>query len=465
MRGSAAWLLFVLTGLAVAEAPGDFAFGIPLEVDGAQALFQVELPQAVYEGVVRADLADLRVFNAAGEPVPHAFLPPPAALPEKPPLLPLPFFALHGDAGGGVEGLEVRLERQTGRAVVTLRGGASKPPRAATLLGYLVDAAALQQPLQALALELPRSAEQVVSKVRVEASDDLARWQLLVADAPVLRLAAGGQRLEQLRVEFSPRRARYFRLSWPMAAQPVPLAGLAGEPGEAVVEAPRRWKQVAASATRDTDGEYAVDLGGQFPVDRLRLLLPQPNTVASVEVLSRVRSSDPWQRVALSSVYRLGVAGQEVVNPDLVTAPVNHRYWLLRVDQRGGGLGAGAPDLAAGWVPQRLVFTARGAAPFQLAYGSSSAAPAAYPIATLVPGYHAADEGKPGAFPIGRASSGHPHLLAGASATRAVIDWKRWTLWGSLVLGVVLLAWMALRLGRQVSRSGPERPGGGQGEA
>jgi hypothetical protein len=33
------------------------------------------------------------------------------------------------------------------------------PPRAATLLGYLVDAAALQQPLQALALELPRDAD------------------------------------------------------------------------------------------------------------------------------------------------------------------------------------------------------------------------------------------------------------------------------------------------------------------
>jgi hypothetical protein len=459
-----AWGLLLLTGLAVAEAPADFAFGVPLEASGPQALFQVELPPAVYEGVVRADLADLRVFNAAGEPVPHAFLPRPVAVHQKQPLLPLPFFALRGDAGSGVEGLEVRIERQTGRAVVTMHGGAPRSQREATLLGYLVDAAALQQPLQALVLQLPRDADNVVSRVRVDASDDLARWQMLVADAPVLRLVAAGQRLEQLRVEFLPRRAKYFRLSWPPAAQAVELVGLAGEPGEAVVEAPRQWKQVAGSAVSDQAGEYAFDLGGQFPVDRLRLLLPQPNTVASVEVLSRARSNDPWQRVALSSVYRLGAADQEVVNPDLVTATVTHRYWLLRVDQRGGGLGAGVPVLAAGWVPQRLVFAARGAAPFQLAYGSSSAGPAAYPIATLVPGYRAEDEDKAGALPIGRASSGSPHRLAGERATRAAIDWQRWTLWGSLLLGVALLAWMALRLARQVSRSEPERPGNEPGK-
>jgi hypothetical protein len=78
-------MLLLLTGLAVAEAPADFAFGVPLETSGPQALFQVELPPAVYEGVVRADLADLRVFNAAGEPVPHAFLPRPVAVHEKQP--------------------------------------------------------------------------------------------------------------------------------------------------------------------------------------------------------------------------------------------------------------------------------------------------------------------------------------------------------------------------------------------
>ena len=65
MKFHGAWGLLLLTGLAVAEAPADFAFGVPLAASGPQALLQVELPPAVYEGVVRADLADLRGIGRA----------------------------------------------------------------------------------------------------------------------------------------------------------------------------------------------------------------------------------------------------------------------------------------------------------------------------------------------------------------------------------------------------------------
>jgi len=67
--------LLLVPALAGAEQPRDFAYGIPLRTSGQDALQQLEVPRAVYEGVVRADLGDLRVFNAAGEVVPHAFRP------------------------------------------------------------------------------------------------------------------------------------------------------------------------------------------------------------------------------------------------------------------------------------------------------------------------------------------------------------------------------------------------------
>jgi hypothetical protein len=43
----------LLAAVAVAAAPGDFAFGIPIEASGPEALLQLELTQAVYERVVR----------------------------------------------------------------------------------------------------------------------------------------------------------------------------------------------------------------------------------------------------------------------------------------------------------------------------------------------------------------------------------------------------------------------------
>mgnify|MGYP000899731487 CR=1 FL=1 len=166
---------------------------------------------------------------------------------------------------------------------------------------------------------------------------------------------------------------------------------------------------------------------------------------------TKLKSFTPW-RVVASTVYRLGTAGQEVVNPDLAIATSSDRYWLLRVDPRGGGLGTGSVQLAAGWLPQRLIFAARGSPPFQLAYGSATAKPAVFPVATLVPGYRGGDNDTLGALPIGRASSGSEHVLAGERAIRTPADWQGRGLWGSLLLAVALLGWMALRLGRQLGR-------------
>jgi hypothetical protein len=41
--------------------------------------------------------------------------------------------------------------------------------------------------------------------------------------------------------------------------------------------------------------------------------------------------------------------------------------------------------------------------------------------------------------------------LAGAARLRAQTDYKTWTLWGSLILGVLVLGLMAYRLARQIA--------------
>jgi len=76
-------------------------------------------------------------------------------------------------------------------------------------------------------------------------------------------------------------------------------------------------------------------------------------------------------------------------------------------------------------------------------------------MATLVPGYKREEdlELRRGATPAGLAigeaqAAATPRQLGGEGALRQRVDWKRWTLWASLVLGVVVLGWMAIRLGR-----------------
>ena len=460
--------ILLVPALAAAEQPGDFAYGIPLQTSGGDAFYQIEVPRAVYEGVVRADLGDVRVFNGTGEVVPHAFRPSLTATKERPAPVAVALFPIRTDAPAGVEGVEFHLEKRGDRTVVDLRTRGGKPAGGTTLVGYLADARTLDRPIRAIGLELPAGVDQVVTRVTIETSDDLRQWATLASGAPVVKLSSGGERLEQLRIEVPARKAKYLRVSWPSRSRAVDLSGLAVEPGESTVEVPRQWKQVAAAAAKDKPGEHEIDLGGQFPVDRLRIGLPQPNTVASVEILSRSKPAEPWHRVTTTTVYRLIREGDELTSAEIAVDVNADRYWLVKVDQRGGGIGGGPLALSAGWVPHRLVFAARGAGPFQLAYGSRGAKPTAFPIATLVPGYKGEEklelrqaevrEAAPDVA-IGAAQTAAPQQLGGEAATRERVDWKRWTLWGSLVFGVAVLGWMAIRLGRQMSKPGGESAG------
>jgi Protein of unknown function (DUF3999) len=458
-------LLFV-PALAAAERPQDFGYGIPLAVDGREAFYEVEVPRAVYRGVVRADLGDARVFNAAGESVPHAFRPRVMVSKAAPQPVKVALFPLRTGAPVGVDGLDLRVEKSGDRTVVNLRTRDGKPAGGTTLVGYVADASNVEGRVRAILLELPSGADHVISRVTVAASDDLRQWTTLASGASVLRLAAGGERLEQLRIEFPARKAKYLRLTWPGRGTALELAGLTVEPGETIVDALRQWQEVPGLAVKGRPGEFEVDLGGQFPVDRLRVALPQPNTVAVIEILARAKPADPWRRVTGATVYRLNREGEELKSPDIAIGGTADRYWLVKIDQRGGGIGGGQPALAAGWVPHRLVFAARGGAPFQLAYGSRDAKPAAYAIATLVPGYE--DEAaldlksaqavtKSETVAIGVAQTAAPQPLGGETALRERIDWKRSALWGSLVLGVAVLGLMAFRLGRQMSKL-PDAP-------
>lgn len=428
-----------------AESPGEFAYAVPVRAEGTGAFYRVTLPQPVYEGVVRGDLGDLRVFNGAGEVVPHAFQKRETKAPASQPLLAVPLFPLHGEARQHPGRAGIHIQTRTDGTIVSVQPAEAGPAADAQLSGYVADLSAHKGSVTAVELERPAGAGPFVGRLTVEGSDDLAGWRLLVREAPVLSLASGAAQLQRLRVEFPPQSVKYLRLTWPSGAAAIELAGVRVEPGSGQPEPQRHWKTV--TARHDKNYEYQIEPGGQFPADRLRVRLPQPNTVAPVEVLARSKPGDPWRVLARTVLYRVNSDQGEVVSPDIVLPPVPGRV-LLRVDGQGGGIGKDMPNVEIGWVPHELVFAARGAGPFQIAYGKAAVDAAAYPIESLVPGYRHPPE--PNGIAILPASTGEPLTHAGNPALRQPVDIKRWALWGSLVLGVAALGFMAWRLWRQM---------------
>jgi hypothetical protein len=443
-------LLCMLAAFGVAaQERNEFAYSVPLELSGDSALYQLEVPRQVYEGVTRADLADVRVFNGRGEIVPHAWKPRPVPGTAHAAWVELPFFPLHGSAGTAAQSLDIRAERSGAGTIVRVFSSATSKV-APALLGYLVDTSAFKRPMQALELDWHEPGAGMSGSLRVEASNDLQRWHTLVSAAPLLSLEFGGHKLVQKTVDLPAARYKYLRLSWPPSQGTIELTRLSARPSDTLLEPARQWKQVQMREA-DKSGEYRFEPGGCIPVDRLRVTLPEPNTLVPAQFFARDADNQPWQEVASGVLYRLTHAGGEVVNTDFSVGAGSREQWLLRVDSRGGGIGSGLPHVEVGWVPQQLVFVARGEGPFVLAYGNARVKPADLPIQTLVPGWRSDAE-----LTAATATAGPQQTLAGPRALQRVSDYKTWALWASLALGVLLLAWMAWALAREMRGVGPK---------
>jgi hypothetical protein len=440
------------TGVAAGqERPDQYLHSARIGGAGDDSHFRFTLPAETYRGVTRADLGDLRVFNGAGEPVPYAFVPlRPATY--KPAVHAAKLFPLRGEEAKGMDGLNVRI-RHTAGGGTSVDVSTAPTAKQKKLLGYILDPGELKVPFEALTLDW-QSREGFTGTARVEGSEDLKYWRTLAGAATVLYLEHAGQRLERRRIELAGARARYLRISFNGVPADFVLKGVQVELRPDKAEPAREWLALLGRAVPDRPGEYEFDTGGHFPVDRLRFALPQLNSVAQVQVLTRNRIDDPWRAATSGILYRLRRNGTEVTNADLAVGPSASRHWLLRVDQRGGGLGSGEVRLEIGWIPHQVVFAARGAEPFTLAYGMKIARPGALPITAVLPGYKEGEAIALKTASLTRMAPPAPRTTSGFSQyVQEAVDSgqaKKWALWAALVVGVLLLVWMAFALLKQV---------------
>lgn len=450
------WLNLIAVCLLAAPAqaapsltPQDFAGGLELSLGGSGGLYQLQLPATVYQGVLRADLADLRVFNGAGETVPFELQRPSVPQPEE--WRPLPIFPLSAKAATDSPSLRVEIQRDASGAVIEVRDQTAVASNGHS--SYLLDASALQRPLTALEVDWAEPAQLGGSyRVQLEGSDDLQDWRILTAEQTLLRLQYGGQELVRRRLELPQSRLRYLRLQAAAAGPPWQLTAVRARLASAAEEPARQWLSRPGTALDPAQTEYQFDSGGHFPVDRLQLRLPQPNTIVQASLHSRNRDSDPWQRRGAGLVYQLTRDGANLASPELAIPLCSDRYWLLRLEQ--GTLGQGAPELELGWQPHTLTLLAQGQGPFLLAFGSGRVT-TGEAAAGLLSQLAAQTGGSGQPLP---AALGGLRTLGGMKAltTSPPADWGTWLLWGCLLSGVLLLAWMAWRLYRQLNH--PETP-------
>ena len=438
-------VLGMCTALSVwaQETPADFSSQVPLSVSGNGPWYRLELPLAVQLNARQADLSDVRVFNAAGEPQAYALSRQASQRTESREVTDVKWFPLYApDTQATLPGVVMKTTAEG--TLVEIKPSTAPKPGKQVLRGWVLDASKIKAPLQQLSLDWSREQEGF-QRFSIEASDDLQHWQSW-GDGQVARLSFADERVEQHDVSLPGQSARYLRLVWKGQAAPLLTSARLASATSSSLPLPLVWSQ-PLSGTRLKAGEYTWKLPTGLGVERLRIELKQPNTLAPVTLAGRRDGNQAWQPLSNGLLYRLTQNGQDVVQDELQLPGQTVAELKLQVDERGGGLGVEAPALHFAVRATQLVFLARGEPPFTLALGNASVKAANLPLSTLIPDYTAERLNTLGQAKVAGA------VAVTSPAVPAAVDsgpnWKKFGLWAVLLLGVAALGGMAYSLLRK----------------
>ncbi|WPP02326.1 DUF3999 domain-containing protein [Pseudomonas sp. HR96] len=442
----------MLSSAALAEGsaprPADFARQWPLAAEGAGPWYHLDLPLSAQLLAHQADLGDLRVFDAAGQPQPYFIARPTAAHAYGEAQAGVKWFPLYDAAEASRRVPDVRVQLAGNGSVSDVQPNEELEAGEEILRGWLLDTSAIKAPLIHLNFDWT-SEREGFQHFSIEASDDLKQWQPW-GDGQVGRFSFADERIEQHDVDLAARPARYLRLLWksPQAAPILTSVQVTSDISNAAAM-PLTWSEPVAGRS-DKPNEYIWQLPAALAVERIKVLVEQSNSLAPVAVYGRSEAGGSWQPLQNGLLYRLAQNGQDFVQDQLALPGQTLRQIMLQVDDRGGGLGSAVPRLEVATHAVQVLFKGEGKPPFTLALGNSTVRGA--PVAPVDVG--AAGQAhvvvaaplKPAA-PLPAAAAVAP-APASAAPAAGLPGWAHAALWAGLVVAALLLVAMAWSLGR-----------------
>ncbi len=435
-----------------------FATHHHLVLEGEGPWYRLDLPASARLASRRSDQMDIRVFDATGKPMPFSLLRPQTEYQVSERREEAALFPLFSDSPSDEDPLpRVRLESNARGTLIEVIPDTGAPRNVgATRRGWLLDLSDLEGEIVRLRLEW--TAQEAVGgfqRFTIEGSDDLENWRSL-GSGQTVNMTFKGERIDQREVALPGVRSRYLRLIWREPQEAPELQRISVVSSETLSSAPSLSWSSPLVANRDAEGDYRLELPNPVRVERMRVELPQLNTLAPLYVsggyLDR-KGREVWSPLGSGLVYRFTVQEQEAEQNEIALSPRAFSLYRLHARGEGGGLDMPRLKVKLGMAPLQLVFFARGEPPYRLAVGNPDAVSAALPIEILMPKIEG-EPPVPGIARLGDAMGvpGPAELGEASAGSRAAWDWKNFLLWGVLFVGVVLLGFMTLHILRSSRR-------------
>jgi len=445
-------LLCSLPAMVLAITETDFAYTAKLSTANGTPYYELEIPEIVYQQVSRDDLGDMRVFNGAGQVVPHGLR---DVTPEKVTQLTtraVPYFPLYKKVGDSNGDLHLNIQRSASGEVIDIKSSAATPETMEQLSGYLIDLRQWKQPVDKLKFswQVPKDTS-FIRKLNIAISDDLTKWNLISTDKALVNLSYQNYQLVEDDIKLSVPSSNYLRFQFADDKPGVVITGIEVSNAEFTQQQKQNWKQAEVVVNKETVGEYLFQYLLKSSLRKLRIKLPENNTVVNAKVFSRGNETKPWQYRGSALLYRLTVDGVNIQQSELTVSTSRDINWKLQIDQQGGGIGSGLPEIELAWQPQKLVFVARGEPPYKLAWGSAQVIPVTQNASRLLVGVGQGSNNTMLSKAGWLEATVKPVNLTALETPAKPINWRQGLLWAVLIIAAAMLIWMAVRLMKKIS--------------
>lgn len=442
-------LLLALVAVTSATQAATFSF----DTTGSEPLYQTTLTKAVYQYTTSGHLNELAITNADGESIPYALAPYEQVYLETNTTnksKPLVIFPIREDTAKQHDNMTIQLnnhEDQTNINVITEGNNTT------TNTSYLFDLGKKHPAFKKLTLDW-QGQEGSLFTVNLLASNNLKNWST-VGQAALLKTANDDQEILQNTITVdSTIKQRYLKIQPQEINDAFELTSVNIAFNQIKEQAaPLIWQTIPFSERDQKDkAQTYIDFESlsHYPAELLKINLPQQNTITQVSILTRNNKNDAWRTITNTALYRVNKNGKEFTNKVIKIPRTTARYWRLRFNQTNGGIGKKNPELSLGWSPKIIVWNARGSGPFNLHIGDPSQTANSIPMAQLQKPY--------GAKRIKNLPVVNLHLTSSEQPTNtwhSSTDYKRFWLWGGLLIGVIALGVMAYSL---LKNNPPNRP-------
>lgn len=289
-------------------------------------------------------------------------------------------------------------------------------------------------------------------KASVYVSRDLRYWRPVQEDAPLMDLTRDSDRLKMdaisTNLTLSLEGNRYLLVILNSQSPALTLNSVSAIADSNEPESERIV--IGARADKVSDDEAVWRWTQPQPLTSLRIDLENEG-VLPVELVWRSGEKEPWQSLTKTVLYRLdGKRSEDIRLPGQLVEAVRIRTINARLPEA-------LPALSGARDSYQLVFNTQGKGPYMLAWGNRAAKKADVGLDMLIPASLRKTQeidNLPWAIPQESVTLGGELRLTATSAAEQQSQWKTLLVWGALILGVAVLAFMAWRIWREVKKDG-----------